>query len=117
MSVRALITEGPGTTLDAVTFSGNQALADAMLRARLRLRPGAPYVPGQLAVDRDAIQLAYQDLGYESASVEAIPAFSQNDTHVAVTFAIREGPQVFVDHVLIVGNVRTTTGKIGRAHV
>ncbi|HEV8209699.1 MAG TPA: POTRA domain-containing protein, partial [Vicinamibacterales bacterium] len=114
VSVRAVINEGPGTTLDAVTFSGNQALADATLRARLRLRPGAPYVPGQLAVDRDAIQLAYQDLGYENASVEAQPAFSQNDTHVAVTFVIREGPQVFIDHVLIVGNVRTVTSTIER---
>jgi len=114
VSVRAVINEGPGTTLDAVTFSGNQALTDTTLRARLRLRPGAPYVPGQLAVDRDAIQLAYQDLGYENASVEAQPAFSQNDTHVAVTFVIREGPQVFIDHVLIVGNVRTVTSTIER---
>jgi outer membrane protein insertion porin family len=114
VSVHAVINEGPGTTLDAVTFSGNQALTDTTLRARLKLRPGTPYVPGQLAVDRDAIQLAYQDLGYENASVEAQPAFSQNDTHVAVTFVIREGPQVFIDHVLIVGNVRTVTSTIER---
>ena len=31
-----------------------------------------------------------------------------------MTFAIREGPQVFVDHVLIVGNVRTSTSTIER---
>ena len=112
VAVRAVVNEGPRTTLDAVTFSGNQALAEPALRARLGLKPGAPYVPGQLAVDRDAIQLAYQDLGYESASVEARPAFSQNDTHVAVAFEIHEGPRVFVDHVLIVGNVRTATSTI-----
>jgi outer membrane protein insertion porin family len=115
VSVRAVITEGPSTTLDAVTFSGNEALAEAALRARVSLRAGAPYVPGQLAADRDAIQLAYQDLGFESASVEASTAFSQNDTHVAVTFVIREGPKVFVDHVLIVGNVRTSTSTIEHA--
>ena len=114
VAVRAVIREGPGTTLDAVTFAGNQALAEPALRARITLRPGAPYVPGQVAVDRDAIQLAYQDLGYESASVQARTEFSQNDTHVAVTFDIREGPQVFVDHVLIVGNVRTRTSTIER---
>jgi outer membrane protein insertion porin family len=114
VAVRAVISEGPSTTLDAVTFAGNQALAEPALRARLTLRPGAPYVPGQLAVDRDAIQLAYQDLGYESASVEATPAFSQNDTRVAVAFVIHEGPRVFVDHVLIVGNVRTSTSTIER---
>ncbi len=112
VSVRAVISEGPSTTLDAVTFAGNAALTDAVLRARLTLRVGAPYVPGQLAADRDAMQLAYQDRGYESASVEASPVFSQNDTHVAVSFTIHEGPRVFVDHVLIVGNVRTSTSTI-----
>jgi len=114
VAVRAVISEGPSTTLDAVSFTGNQALAEPELRARLTLRPGAPYVPGQLAVDRDAIQLAYQDLGYESASVEAVPAFSQNNTRVTIAFAIHEGPRVFVDHVLIVGNVRTSTSTIER---
>jgi outer membrane protein insertion porin family len=63
-------------------------------------------------VDRDAIQLAYQDLGYESATVEPRALFSADETHVTVAFAIREGPQVFVDHVLIVGNVRTSTSTI-----
>jgi outer membrane protein assembly complex protein YaeT len=65
-------------------------------------------------VDRDAVHLAYQDLGYESATVEAFPEFSADGTHVAVAFVIREGPQVFVDHVLIVGNVRTKTATIER---
>jgi outer membrane protein insertion porin family len=114
VTVRAVINEGPRTAVDGVAFTGNQALTETALRSKVRLQPGAPYVPGQLAVDRDAIQLAYQDLGYESASVEAQTEFSQNDTHVAVMFVIREGPQVFVDHVLIVGNVRTATSTIER---
>src|SRR6185369_15551041 len=114
VSVRAVISEGPSTTVDAVTFAGNEAVTESTLRARVTLRPGTPYVPGRLAADRDAVQLAYQDLGYESASVEARPAFSQSDTHVAVSFVIREGPRVFVDHVLIVGNVRTSSSTIER---
>ena len=114
VAVRAVITEGARTIVDSLAFAGNQALPEATLRARVRLQAGAPYVPGQLGVDRDAIQLAYQDLGYESATVEARPEFSESGTHVAVTFAVREGPQVFVDHVLIVGNVRTSAGTIER---
>jgi outer membrane protein assembly complex protein YaeT len=112
--VRAVVNEGVRTTVDAVVFQGQQALAEDALRARVALQAGAPYVPGQLAVDRDAIQLAYQDLGYESATVDARPAFTQNGTHVTLTFVIREGPQVFVDHLLVVGNVRTKTETIER---
>ncbi len=53
VAVRAVISEGPSTIVDAVTFSGNEAVAESTLRARLSLRPGAPYVPGRLAADRD----------------------------------------------------------------
>ncbi len=112
--VRAVVNEGVRTTVDGIVFTGQQALAEAALRARVALQAGAPYVPGQLAVDRDALQLAYQDLGYESATVEARPEFTPDGTHVTVTFVVREGPQVFVDHVLVVGNVRTKTETIER---
>ena len=64
VAVRIVITEGVRTIVDGVAFDGNQAMPEAALRARLGLQPGAPFVPGQLAVDRDAIQLAYQNLGY-----------------------------------------------------
>jgi outer membrane protein assembly complex protein YaeT len=111
---RIAVTEGVRTMVEAVTFSGNEAIDQASLRARLGLSAGAPYVPGQLAVDRDTLQLAYQDLGYENATVDATPIFAENNTEVTIQFAIREGPQVLVDHVLIVGNVRTATSTIER---
>lgn len=114
VAVRVIVTEGVRTIVDGVAFAGNQALTGAALGGRVGLQPGAPYVPGQISVDRDGIQLAYEDLGYQSVAVDARPELSQNDTHVAVTFVIREGPQVFVDHVLIVGNVRTKTETIER---
>jgi outer membrane protein insertion porin family len=114
VAVRAVINEGVRTTVDSVSFSGHQAIAEDVLRRRVALLPGVPYVPAQLAVDRDSIQLAYQDLGYESATVEATPEFSDDGTRVRVGFVVREGPQVFVDHVLIVGNVRTSTETIER---
>jgi outer membrane protein insertion porin family len=114
VAVRAVINEGVRTTVDGVTFSGNQNVGEEALRRRLALQPGTPYVPGQLAVDRDAILLAYQDLGYESATVEARSDFSDDGTHVQIGYVVREGPQVFVDHVLIVGNVRTSTETIQR---
>jgi outer membrane protein insertion porin family len=112
--VRAIVNEGVRTTVDGVAFSGNLAVAEDTLRRHVKLQAGGPFVPGQLAVDRDAVQVAYQDLGYESATVDARPEFSDNRTHVTVHFSVREGPQVFVDHVLIVGNVRTKTDTVER---
>jgi outer membrane protein insertion porin family len=112
--VRFAISEGPRTIVDAVAFSGNRALGDAALRSRLELKAGAPYVPVLVGADRDRVQLAYQNAGYEATTVEARTAFGDNDTKVAITYAVNEGPQVFVDHVLIVGNVRTTTAIIER---
>jgi outer membrane protein insertion porin family len=125
--VRMIVAEGPRTIVDAVTFSGNRNLGDAALRASfpkttsdlfpngvVALQAGQPYVPELVAVDRDAIQIAYQDAGYESTTVEPKTEFSDNDTRVRVSFVIREGPQVFVDHVLIVGNVRTSASTIER---
>jgi outer membrane protein insertion porin family len=114
LAVRIAVTEGVRTIVQEVTFTGNAAFDEAALRARVGLHAGAPFVPGQLAVDRDGLQLAYQDLGYENATVNATPVFAEDNTRVTIQFAIREGPQVLVDHVLIVGNVRTATSTIER---
>jgi len=112
--VRIVVNEGARSIVDGVALEGNRALDDAALRTRIGLAAGAPFVPGQLTIDRDAIQAAYNDRGFENASVTARTSFSQSNTRVAVTYAIQEGPQIFVDHVLIVGNVRTSTETIER---
>lgn len=114
VAVRIVVREGVRTVVDSVAFDGARALDEPVLRQQLQLLPGRPYVPAQLAVDRDAVQLAYQNVGYQSATVDAIPQFSADGTRVAIRFAIREGPRIFVDHVLIVGNVRTSSDTISR---
>src|SRR5262249_9151202 len=49
VAIRTTIVEGPQTTIDTIAFSGNRAIGDAALRARLQLRAGSPYVPGLVA--------------------------------------------------------------------
>jgi outer membrane protein insertion porin family len=112
--VRVLVTEGARTIVDAITFSGNTSVDADALRGRLGLQVGGPFVQGQAAADRDALQLAYQDLGYQNVRVDAVPRPSADQTHVDIDFHIDEGPRVFVDHVLIVGNVRTRAETIER---
>jgi outer membrane protein assembly complex protein YaeT len=60
------------------------------------------------------MESAYQDLGYQTVVVEPRTEFSEGGTRVDVAFLVQEGSRVFVDRVLIVGNVRTSTDTIER---
>lgn len=112
--VRFDVFEGERIVVDSITFTGNTSFDDAALRGKMALQVGAPYVPGQLRQDRDRVQAVYNDRGNESVTVDARPEFNPQNTRASIVFTIREGPRVFVDHVLIVGNVRTDAGTIER---
>lgn len=112
VDVRLDVIEGAQSFVDAVSFAGTRGIAEGELRAKIVLQPGAPYVPGQLAADRDTIAATYADRGYENATVTPIPEFSADNTRVRITFSVSEGPQIFVDHILVTGNVRTATSAI-----
>ena len=45
--------------------------------------------------------------GFSTADIVATPAFSADRTRVDLTYAVQEGPQTIVDHILIVGNSHT----------
>ena len=114
LRVRMVISEGVRTLVSAVRLQGNAAVSEAELKTGLGLQPGRPYVDTQLVLDRDAIQLHYLNLGYQNVTVDANPNFSADRTLAEPIFTIREGPRIFVDHVLIVGNVRTGLETIER---
>ena len=107
MKVRARSSARSGST-------GTSRFPDATLRERLGLRPGDPYFDAQLRADADAIQSTYASLGYQNATVDAVANFTADRTVADPVFTVQEGPRVFVDHVLIVGNVRTSTETIER---
>ena len=77
------------------------------MRALVGLKTGQPFVPAQLAADRDAVLLRYLNLGFENVNVDVKPDVSRDGTRADLLFTVREGPQVRVDHVIIVGNART----------
>ena len=114
VSVRIEIREGVRTLVGTVQIVGNQDIPAAPLQQRLGLQPGRPYFDPQLRVDRDTIQLEYANLGYQNATVDASPNFTPDRTQANPVFTVREGPRLFVDHVLIVGNLRTSTETIER---
>jgi outer membrane protein insertion porin family len=108
------VAEGPRTIVGAVDLSGNTVLADDALRAGLSTVPGKAYSEVDVASDRDRLDLEYRNRGYEGVVVEPRVMLADGDTRADVLFNITEGMQVIVDHVIIVGNRRTSTATIER---
>lgn len=98
--------EGPSTTVSAVTVAGAAAIPEAQLLAVVQTRAYGPLYGPTLEADRDRILVEYLNQGYRLAAVEAEVVFEAERTSAAVRFSVREGPQILVDHVLIVGNDR-----------
>lgn len=109
---RIVIVEGPRTSIRSVKFVGSKTFTDAQLMTDVRSTPGQPYYEPRIAFDRDAITLRYLNLGFPEAATSTEIAFSNDKTQVDLLFTIKEGAQVFVDHVLIVGTNRTSVSMI-----
>ena len=109
-----VINEGPRTLIGGVTIEGNRAIAAAALLAHVTSKPGGVFYAPMVRADRDAILEQYLNFGYRNADVTIETPASQAGTRVDVHFRVVEGPQVVVDHVLIVGNTRTNPSVIQR---
>jgi outer membrane protein insertion porin family len=114
VQVTLTVAEGPRTVVGTVDVIGNTVLTTAQLLMGAATAPGKPYSEVDVASDRDRIELEYRNRGYESVVVEPRVMLADSDTRANVAFVITEGPQVIVDHVIIVGNRRTSSSTIQR---
>ncbi len=76
---------------------------------------GAPFYPPDLDRARDALLVHYLAKGYQLARIDLPPEDKMVDasrTSASVQFDIHEGPQIVVDHILLVGNNRTKASTI-----
>lgn len=114
VAVTFIVTEGPRTMVSDVTIEGASAIDEASVRALLGLAPGRPFYRPQLAADREAVERAYRNQGFQRATVEVRPTISATGETVALHWVINEGDQSRVDRILVVGNERTSASVIRR---
>ena len=107
IEITLAIAEGPRSTVRNVTFEGNTAIPEAELQRKSVISPGRAFVAAEMAADRDTLEAEYRNRGYLSAAVSFKTTSDENDTQVDVHFSISEGPQILVDHIVIIGNRRT----------
>jgi outer membrane protein assembly factor BamA len=112
LALHFTVTEGTRTLVSSIAFSGNTILTTEQLQQLMTTGPGRPYSEGDVVAGRDRIDIEYRNRGYESVVVE--PAVAVTDSGAEIQFAVAEGQQVIVDHVIIVGNERTSTETIER---
>jgi len=114
VEIRFDIQEGPQTLVTSTSVEGAKAVAAPQLASQLALSTGRPFYRPQLAADRDALQRAYRNLGYQNVSVTSQLTFADAQRKVAITWTVNEGQQILVDRVLIKGNQRIGIDLIRR---
>ena len=114
IDVHVQINEGPQQKFGPVTVSGVDSGREADIKGLLSSQEGQPYSLTNLSADRDAILNYYLAHGFSQARVDVkqqlVPEASRTDVNLVVS----EGEQVFIDKVLISGDVHTRPAVIAR---
>ena len=109
-----VIAEGPRSVIGEVVLTGNAAVGTDELRPLVQIAAGEAYYEPRVVQARDALALEYLNRGFASAVVSPTLKVSDDRSRVDLVFAIQEGSQTIVDHILIVGNRNTDAGVILR---
>ena len=115
MAVFLHVEEGPKTLVASVAIEGNKAIPDEQLQALLTMEEGQAYSETNTLTDRDSVLNYYFNHGFPEATFTAKSAPTAEDPNkMAVVYTIVEGPQVFVDRVLLSGLEFTRQGVATR---
>ena len=98
------INEGPQTTVGTLTIEGNEALPEGQIRGMITALEGQPYSDSMVINDQTEVMDSYFNLGFPQVKLEYTTTPEAADpSKIDVTYKITEGPQIFVDKVLISG--------------
>jgi outer membrane protein insertion porin family len=108
------VDEGPRVVVGQIVFEGARTLVDTQLTRFIQSRVGRAFYQPVVTRDADQLLTEYRNRGYRSAAVDVAVEMAPSGTEANIRFIIREGPQILVDHILVVGNTRTSEATIRR---
>jgi outer membrane protein insertion porin family len=115
MAVFLHIEEGPQTLVTKVAIERNKAIPDQQLTPLLTMQEGQAYSEVNVLTDRDTVLNYYFNHGFPDATFTPKATPVEGDpTKMAVEYTVDEGPQVFVDRVLLSGLEFTKRGIVTR---
>jgi outer membrane protein insertion porin family len=103
--IRVVLTvnEGPQTTVGTLLIEGNEALPEPQIRSMISASEGQPYSDTMVLNDQSQVMESYYNLGFPQVKFEYTTQPEADPTKIDVTYKISEGPQNYVDKVLIAG--------------
>jgi outer membrane protein assembly factor BamA len=109
------ITEGPRATIREILFDLGETpiVRESEARAVTNAAPGTPYVRANIERDVAALGTYYASRGFQPA-IAPTSTFNETGTEATVRVVIREGPQIFVGDITVVGNERISRETILR---
>jgi len=113
INVTYTIEEGPQQKFGEVKVSGVDPSRLKTVQGMLQAEKGQPFSLLTLSGDRDSVLSFYVSHGFDQARAEIRQEVEADDkTATDVTITVSEGQQVFIDKVLISGDVRTKPSLI-----
>ncbi len=107
------IQEGPQSLVESVDITGNQRVHRDVLLRQIGSRAGEPFSPYQVAQDRSNLVATYEGLGYRDTDLRYDISYPRPN-QAAIRYIIQEGPQSFVEHVILSGLLDTRKSAILR---
>jgi outer membrane protein insertion porin family len=108
------VSEGIRYKVGSLTMEGQALYTEEQIRRRLRMQESAIYSPHQLEKDIKAVKDLYGEQGYVDAQVRPQRVASVESGRMDLRYVINEGPQGFVERIVIQGNNKTKDKVIRR---
>ena len=113
IAVTVKVDEGAQQKFGVVNLTGVGEARQKDVKSLLNAQAGQPFSLITLSGDRDAVLGYYLSHGFDEAKVEIKQQKEAADADkMDVTLNISEGPQVFIDHVLLSGIKRTRLSAV-----
>ena len=115
LAIAMLVDEGVQTLVRTLQITGNNSITEDTLRAAINISENQPFSDFNIAEDRETVLNLYFNRGFPDATFEArAKAATDVPDRMDVTYAIKEGRQVSVDHVYVAGMEYTRPQIVNR---
>ncbi len=112
--LRIRLVEGLQFRFGKIGVSGNQVLPVEEIRRQIRIKEGEVFSRKDLRQDVSAITELYSAVGRAFAEVTPETTTETETRKIDVTFAIKEGPEVYVERINISGNTKSSEKVLRR---